>query len=121
MGGDKTHAMLVNAGVVADNERGGVDEADVSAGSELSVQVDRQGHVEAGHEVDKARVAHQLREFRAQVGLNGLGGGRSFGVGPWPPIRSPTAVQTGARAPPPSSTGRVYSCCYLQVGGDGSW
>lgn len=53
-------AMLGDARIVADRERGGIDEADPAALAELGVPIDRQGQPDTRHEGDKARVADQL-------------------------------------------------------------
>lgn len=53
---------------------GGIDEADPAAWAELGVQRDRQGQQDPRHEGDNARVADQVRELGAQLGLDVLGG-----------------------------------------------
>ncbi len=51
-------AMGVNAGIVADGKRSGVDEADASAATQLRVQVGDQWNEDRGHQLHEARIAH---------------------------------------------------------------
>ena len=117
-------AMLVDARVVADRQRGRVDEADARAGAALGVQIDRERHQHAGHELDEAIVADQLGKLGAQVHLDILGVERLEGAvarlleedhdghdlarmqpgGPLAPLRCPAASssrsQTRLKHPP---------------------
>ena len=52
------HPMLVDAGIVADGKRGGVDEADARATAQLCVQIGHQRHQQRGHQLDEALIAH---------------------------------------------------------------
>ena len=70
---DPKDAVLVDAGGMADDERGRVHETDSGAFSKLGVQIDRERHEHARQQRDDAGVAHQVRELAAQVHLHMLG------------------------------------------------
>ena len=52
------NAMLMDASVVTDGQRGRFDEADARTLTQLRVQVGHQWHQHRGHQLDKARIAH---------------------------------------------------------------
>jgi hypothetical protein len=64
--------MLLDAGGVAHGQGGGVDEADAGALPPVEMQVHSQRHEEAGHEIDKACVADELRELLTPVDVDVL-------------------------------------------------
>ena len=66
-------AMGVNAGIVADGKRSGVDEADASAATQLRVQVGDQRNEDRGHQLHEARIAHQGGKLAAQMTVDILG------------------------------------------------
>ena len=72
-GVDPEHAVLLDPRVMADDQGGGVDETDASAGPQLRLQVDRQRNEEARHEFHEAVVAQEAREILAEMGLHMLG------------------------------------------------
>ncbi len=62
----------MDAGIVADAQPGRVDKADARTLTHLGVQVGDQRHEQAGHQLDKALVAHLLGKLAAQVALDVL-------------------------------------------------
>jgi hypothetical protein len=65
-------AMLRDARGVAHLQAGRIDEADAGTLAELRVQIDRQRQQDTRHERDKARIADELGELGAQLGLDVL-------------------------------------------------
>ena len=66
-------AVLVNARIAADRERGGVDEADARAAAQLRVQIGHQRNQDGRHQLHEARIADQRGKLAAQVTVNVLG------------------------------------------------
>ena len=66
--------MLGDARVTTDDQRGRVDNADAGTVPQLRVQIDRQRRQHARHQIDEPSTADQLREHRAQLGLDAVGG-----------------------------------------------
>ena len=62
----------MDAGVVADRKRGGVDKADTCTVAKLRVQIGHQGHQHRGHQLHEALIAHQGRELAVQMTLHVL-------------------------------------------------
>jgi hypothetical protein len=73
-GVDGADAVRLDARVVADGQRGGVEEADARALTHRRVQLGHQRQQHARQELDEARVAHQLGNLGAQMPLDILGG-----------------------------------------------
>jgi hypothetical protein len=71
--------MLRDPSVLADDEGSRVHEAEPSAGATLALQIDGKREQDRGHELDKARVAHQVGKLCPQIPLDVLGGGRLEG------------------------------------------
>ena len=65
--------MGVNADIVADGKRSGVDEADASAAPQLRVQGGDQRKEDRGHQLHEARIAHQGGKLAAQMTVDILG------------------------------------------------
>ena len=63
-------AMGVDASVVADGKRGGVNEANACTLTQSRMQIGHQGHQHRGHQLDKARIAHQCWKLAAQMALH---------------------------------------------------
>ncbi len=67
-------AVLRDAGIMADRERGGVHKADASTGSQLRLEVDGERQHDARYERDEAGVAEQVRELSTHLRLDILHG-----------------------------------------------
>lgn len=65
-------AMLADPFGVTDLQRSRVNEADARAGSIAALQVSEQGNQHPWHESNKALIAHQMRKFAAEMGLDML-------------------------------------------------
>ena len=70
---DKLNFMTTDAPVVTHRQRGRIDKGDAGAAPFAGVQVAAQGHQRLGHQLDKAAIADQGGEVRAQVPLNIFG------------------------------------------------
>ena len=66
-------AMGVDASVVTDGKGGGVDKADAATLTQLGMQIGHQWNQHGGHQLDKARVAHQDRKLTAQMTVDIFG------------------------------------------------
>ena len=66
-------AMGVDASVVTDGKGGGVDKADAATLTQLGMQIGHQRNQDSGHQLDKARVAHQDRKLTAQMTVDIFG------------------------------------------------
>src|SRR5256885_4237280 len=69
-GSSSKNTVLMDAGVVADRKRGGVDKADTCTVAKLRVQIGHQWHQHGGHQLHEALIAHQGRKLAVQVTLN---------------------------------------------------
>ena len=127
--------MLVDAGIVADRKGGGVDEADAATVAQLRMQIGHQRNQDGGHQLDKARIAHQRWKLAAQMTmdiLDVIGFERpivglinrmtmvmislgyiwvdvSVVAAPMSANHGAKSGQTAARNHPPNKTGRVNS------------
>jgi hypothetical protein len=65
--------VLLNTRVTADSQLGGVNEVDDRTTPQLRVQIGHHRHQHGGHQLDKARIAHQARKLAAQMTVDVLG------------------------------------------------
>ena len=66
-GSTSKHPMLMDPGIVAHRKGSGVDEADTATLAQLRMQVGHQRNQDGGHQLDKARIAHQRWKLAAQM------------------------------------------------------
>jgi hypothetical protein len=65
--------MLMDASVVADGKRGGVDKANTTTAAQLRMQIGHQWYQQGRHQLDEALVAHQGRKLAVQMTLDIFG------------------------------------------------
>ena len=64
--------MLPDTTVVADSDKGRIDEADAGAASKQAKQLSAQPRENAGHELDEARVTDQIGKLSTEMRLDVL-------------------------------------------------
>src|SRR5690242_21239113 len=65
-------AMGMDASVVTDGKGSGVDKADARTLTQLGMQIGHKWDQDGGHQLDKARIAHQDRKLAAQMTVDVL-------------------------------------------------
>lgn len=65
--------VLMNTTIITDGDEGRVDEAHPPTASKQTEQVGAQEREDTRHQLDEARVAHQVRELSTQIDLDVLG------------------------------------------------